>query len=124
MARRGTRRHGGKERFWRHLLRQWRRSGRTVRDFCAEQAVSVPSFYAWRRTIADRDQQASGTSSPAGEDRAADLPVFVPLRVLATPAGTALELVLAQGRVVRMPAGFDSASLRQLLAILEERPSC
>ncbi len=31
MARRGSRRDGGKERFWRRLLRQWRRSGLTVR---------------------------------------------------------------------------------------------
>ena len=30
MARRGSRRDGGKERFWRRLLRQWRRSGLTV----------------------------------------------------------------------------------------------
>jgi len=30
-----------------------------------------------------------------------------------------LEIVLAGGRVVRVPAGFDDESLRRLLAVLE-----
>ena len=33
-----------------------------------------------------------------------------------------LQVVLNSGRIVRVPAGFDAATLRQLLAILEERP--
>jgi hypothetical protein len=33
-----------------------------------------------------------------------------------------LELVLAGGRVLRVPPGFDPASLRQLLRLLEELP--
>ena len=51
-------------------------------------------------------------------------PVFVPLHVLPAAAATPFEVVLRQGRVVRVPAGFDAATLRQLLAILEEEPSC
>jgi hypothetical protein len=43
-------------------------------------------------------------------DRAA--PAFVPVHVL--PAATALEVVLGSGRVVRVPAGFDAATLRLL----------
>jgi hypothetical protein len=35
-----------------------------------------------------------------------------------------LELVVGSGRVVRVPPGFDVATLRNLLAVLEERPSC
>jgi len=39
-------------------------------------------------------------------------------------AAASLEVVLADGRVVRVPAGFDAATLRQLLAVLAETPSC
>ena len=118
-----ARRHSQpKEQFWRRLLRQWRQSGLTIRAFCAEHAVSVPSFYFWRRTIAQRDRQA-GRSAVAAADGAA-APVFVPVRVIPAPAAVALEVVLGQGRVVRVPAGFDPATLRQLLALLEEGPSC
>jgi hypothetical protein len=49
------------------------------------------------------------------------VPVFVPVRVV--PAA-ALEVVLGDGRVVRVPAGFDAATLRQLFAVLAETPPC
>jgi hypothetical protein len=102
------------------MLRQWRRSGQSIRDFCADNKLAEPSFYSWRRTLAERDQQhASG---------AKESPAFVPLRVVAPAApalaATSLEVVLQDGRAhaVRVPVGFEAASLRQLLAILEERP--
>ena len=73
------------------------------RDFCAEHGVSEPAFYAWRRTIVARDQQAAESPRPEGKR----LPLFVPVRVsLASVA--ALEIVLRDDRVVRVPAGFDA----------------
>ena len=50
MARRGER-DGGKERFWRRMQQLWRRSGLSVRAFCAEHGLAEPSFYAWRRGV-------------------------------------------------------------------------
>jgi hypothetical protein len=100
----------------------------TIRDFCAEHEVSEPSFFAWRRTIAERDRQPGRPRASADGDgeKTQDSPAFVPLHVVSTPAGTALEVVLRDGCIVRVPAGFDPATLRQLLAILEgergERP--
>src|SRR2546427_656930 len=122
MARRGGRRVGGKERLWRRRLRQWRRSGLTVRDFCAAEDVSEPSFYAWRRTIGERDRQAvrsvdaagalAGKGSGSARPVNGRAPVFVPLRVLPTAAAAEVmfEVVLGRGRVVRVPAGFDAAT--------------
>jgi hypothetical protein len=55
--------------------------------------------------------------------RAAEQVVFAPVRVVsdAVPArSSALEVVLADGRVVRVAPGFDAATLRQLLAMLEQ----
>ena len=124
MSRRGEH-NRAKERFWRRVVRQWRQSGLTVRDFCDEQRLAEPSFYSWRRTIAERDQHAARTRRRAGNGRADSRPTFVPVRVVpATSASSApLEIVLNQVRVVRVPPGFDAATLRQLLAVLEE-PSC
>ena len=140
--RRGGRRDRNKEQFWHRLVRLWRRSGLTVRDFCGEHAVSEPSFYSWRRTLAERCRQRDGrrgrSSSTANGDGNApardtdasgqdDQPVFVPLRVVATAAdrpGPTFEVVLRGGRVVRVQAGFDAASLRELLAVLEEDRPC
>jgi hypothetical protein len=32
-------RDAGKERLWRKLLRDWKQSGLTIRDFCAERGL-------------------------------------------------------------------------------------
>jgi hypothetical protein len=114
-----------KERFWRRVLRRWQRSGQRVRDFCAAESLSEPSFFAWRRELARRDQEAADI-----------VPRFVPVQVrsevepmTASPAVTSvspavIELVLTNGRVLRVPAGFDPALLRQLLSVAEESPPC
>lgn len=131
MARRGQR-DRRKERFWRQVLRQWRRSGQSVRAFCAAQGLTEPSFYFWRRTLTQR-QQARRQPRPAsesarrprlhdGDSPDGGQPTFVPVRVLAPAA--ALEVVLGCGRVIRVPADFDAATLRQLLVLLEQTPPC
>jgi transposase len=83
-----------------------------VRAFCERRRLSEPSFYAWRRELAKRDAQR---------------PAFVPVHLVGgegVAAGGFLELVLAGGRRVRVPADFDAATLRRLLAVLEEQPPC
>jgi transposase-like protein len=100
-----------KERIWRDVIRRCERSKRTVRAFCGEHGLSEQSFYWWKRTIAERDQRE-------------DTPAFVPVRVAPAAAEPALEVVAALGRVIRVPSGFDADTLRRLLAVLEEGPSC
>jgi hypothetical protein len=101
-----------KERFWRTRVRQWRGSGLSVRAYCAEQGLSEPSFYAWRRTLTERDAAAVR---------------FVPVQVTPEPQTTtadhatgAVELVLGAGRRLRIGPGFDGPTLTRLLALLEE----
>jgi hypothetical protein len=124
----------GKERFWRQMMTQWRRSGQTVRDFCATHGLSEPSFYGWRRTIAQRDHEAAAAQSAnckrnrtgrsfSGACPNRRTPAFVPVRVLSATA-IPLEVVLGRGRVIRVPSGFDAGTLRQLLAVLDEESSC
>jgi len=77
--------------------------------------LSQPSFYAWRRQLQQRD--------------AAHAP-FLPVRVVADvpivqPASTAtFEIVLPGNRTLRVAPGFDAATLRQLLAVLQEVSGC
>jgi transposase-like protein len=100
-----------KEQYWRGVIRRCERSKQTVRAFCGEHGLSEQSFYWWKRTIAERDQRADG-------------PAFVPLRVSSSTAAPALEVVAGPGRVIRVPTDFDADTLRRLLAVLEEGPSC
>ena len=105
----GIARDGRKEQRWRRLIDDWRASGLTVRAYCARHRLAEPSFYAWRRELQQRDA-----------DRAA----FVPVRLVgeAPAAAAGIELLLPGQRTVRVAPGFDPATLRQLLAVLEGAP--
>ena len=101
-----------KERQWRRRIAQWRESGLSVREFCGRHQLAEPTFYAWRRHLLQR---------------AADPPAVVAVQVVAdrpAPKASILELVLADGRAVRVPPGFDPATLRQLLIALEGEGPC
>jgi hypothetical protein len=118
-----------KEKHWRRLLRLWRGSGQTGRDFCAEHQLSEPSFYAWKREIARRDQEGAARSKPTmgalapQRSAAAALPAFMQVTTDAAVSVTdALEVVLSGGRLLRVRAGFDADVLRQLVRLLEEPP--
>jgi hypothetical protein len=105
-------RDGAKERIWRRVLRHWRKSGLSVRAYGSAEGLSEASFYAWRRTLNDRDAEPMG---------------FVPVSVVPAAAVPSregsqggLELVLGSGRLLRVLPGFDAATLQRLLVLLEE----
>jgi hypothetical protein len=106
----GRARDEGKGRQWRRWVAEWQASRLSVREFCQRHGLTVASFYAWRRVLQRR-----------AAEKAAFLPVQVVADAVATQAG-ALELVLTDGRTVRVTPWFDAATPRQLLAVLEGRP--
>lgn len=140
-ARRGRGwRDPAKERRWRGLIDQWRGSGLSVREFCDWQELSEPTFYFWRREVAQRDREAAGalvvenresrTSVPNGL-AAAGTAVFLPVHVVPeTPAvATAnpprtdgIEVHLPSGVRLHVPARYDRQALVDVLAALEARP--
>jgi transposase len=101
-----------KEQHWRRWIQQWQHSGLSAQAFCDRHHLPVPRFYAWRRTLHQRDAAAA---------------TFVPVQIVPDrppePGGD-LELLLAGGRRLRVRPGFDPATLRQLLTVLEEASPC
>jgi hypothetical protein len=94
----GRARDERKERQWRRRINQWRASGLSVPAFCARHDLAPARFYHWRRVL---------------ERRAAEEPTFVPVQVVADAVSTrasALEVVLSDGRTVRVAPGFDAAT--------------
>lgn len=106
-----------KERFWRRMIARQRKARMSVRRFCELHALSAQHFYAWQRVIQQRDAQ--------------DIH-FIPVEVVPDDApesvvdvaASTLELVLRDGRLLRIGAGFDTATLKRLLALLEEDRPC
>ena len=106
----GKPRDSRKEQHWRRLIQLWKSSGLTVRAFCARHHITQPSFYAWRRELQQRDATT-----------------FVPVQVATDDqpdSSTPIEILLAGGRSVRITPGFDPATLRQVLAVLQDVPPC
>jgi hypothetical protein len=104
-----------REQHWRSLVSEWRASGSSVREFCRQRAVTEPQFYAWRRTLAERDVQTMRRRHAKRKPAK-----FVPVTVLATGA---VEVRCPSGHVVTLPS-MDGDTLRQLFVALAKEPAC
>lgn len=100
-----------REQFWREHVRQHQESGLTVREYCQLHQLGEASLYAWRRTFAQREQEATAT-----------LPAFVPVVVTEVPVTTEapLELCWPDGRCLRIRVGCQRLLLAEVLAVLGE----
>jgi hypothetical protein len=101
---------------WLDRLARFPSAGLSVPEFCAREAVSVPSFYSWKRRLT---APANGNTAPpdAGGQRGPRL-----LPVALSAAGPPAEVVLPSGAVLRLPLGCDPAWVRALVAALGDAP--
>ena len=128
MGKRVRRWDAAKERYWRRTVAEHRRSGLTIREFCARRSVSEPLFYAWRRELSHRDGSAvQRAPPPTGELHAT--PRFVSLKLAAGPMAAAqpattamIEIVTRGGHTLRVPPGVDRQTLAEVWALLEGQP--
>jgi transposase-like protein len=122
-----------KEFFWQDHICRWQQSHLSVRAFCRTHRLREPSFYHWRRLLTQRGLLAEAQSSAPplrgrqAAESASTVPAFVPVRIeqQSVPhnaVAPAFEVVLAGGRVLRVPVDFDATALRRLIATLEDRP--
>jgi transposase-like protein len=127
MKRKGPQRDTQKERFWRDVIRRQQRSGQSVRQYCRDQGVSEPSFYAWRRELRRRHGQRAKTTSrrAAGRPRAggARRPAFVSVQLApgTVPIGSApIECLLPNGVVLRLPLDMEPSTIVAMLTSWEQ----
>jgi hypothetical protein len=101
---------------WRGLLAAQRKSGLSVRAFCAREQVTEPSFYAWRREIGVRDGEKT---RPAVTKRRT--PAFVPVLVpgMAAAGNGYIVIKLRGGRVLRVPPALPMARVTELVRAIE-----
>lgn len=85
---------------WAERLNRYHASSQTVKDFCQAENVSVPSFYQWKKKLADAE-----TVAP---------PTFVPVN-LTTQPGDDLELVLPGGATLKLSVHMSDAAMRKTL---------
>jgi hypothetical protein len=108
---------------WNAIVNDFRRSGLTQADFCRQRDISLTSCRYHFYKPGSSKPTASNECSPSSTDNH-----FLAVTVLPDPAPSVtvfqphLELVLANGRRIAIPSGFDAQTLRRLIAIIEEQP--
>jgi hypothetical protein len=109
---------------WNALLNDFRRSGLTQAEFCERRGISIHSFR--KRLYRVPASKPVSANHPSPNATTHFLPVTVlPDPIPATAAAAApqhLELLLGNGRRIAVAPGFDPQTLRQLIAVVEERP--
>jgi len=109
-----------REKHWRRIVEEWRKSGLTQREFCRRKQESESSLAWWIRELNRRDR-ARGASTARATSKSKAAPSFIPVKLTPPtwiPAVPAFEIVVG-GHTIRVPAGFDPESLRRLVGVLE-----
>jgi len=100
-----------KEAAWRRRLSRHAASGQSVRAWCRQHRVTEAAFHWWRRELARRDAETRATS-------------FVPVHVTDSPARDGdqhIEIMLTDGRRVRVTGTVNREMLTEVLDVLELR---
>jgi transposase-like protein len=108
------------EKFYRGLLAEQSRSGRSLRAFAATRGIPAGTLSSWRHQLKRRDADRASRKDKAAEARF--VPVVVGARVPESPRPTTnpaiYEVVLGHDRVLRLPADFDDTRVAALVRVV------
>jgi transposase-like protein len=109
-----------KELRWREILNRQADSGLSVCKFCATEGISEASFYAWRKKLRQRDNDAPRLPKARRRTDASDNGgLFVPLQLVDTAA--TLEIIHPLGYRIQVSGDVNPVALRHVIEALDER---
>jgi len=118
-------RSADKEVFWRLLVERQRRGGVSIRAFCEQNAISEPSFYAWRKELRNRDAKKAGD----GDRNLRLIPVDVVNPTVENAASSRdqvklpLEIFTPRGFTLRFDRDTTPETISRLLDVLAQSPA-
>ena len=115
---------------WRKLVSEQGRSGQSVAAFCGERGLCAPYFYTWRKRLCEADAGQGVLRAPLAKFVEVKLvPAGPGLAGAGRDAGAAsvsraagdvrVEILLKNGRSLRVGPGFDADLVRALGAVVE-----
>jgi len=107
---------GEKARQWRRLIQEAANSGLSIREFCRRQGTKDSRFYLLQRRLKSQLGATKAKAAGAAGWKASFALVREEPGELQTMG---IELVLADGRRLRIGRGLDEPTLRTVLAVLE-----
>lgn len=128
---------------WSFVIQDWRRSRQIAREFCQARGISLRTFHWWRWALAahgGRPAHRTDGRPSDGPSRSAvastqtsqlQVPAFIevvprpstPAAMPSSQKASGVEVVLVGDhgeRRIRIAAGFDMVTLRQVVSVLEE----
>jgi len=102
-----------KQGYWQRTIGDAARSGMSIREFCRQRRLKESQFYWWQRKLKASRQERNKPSSSVGAASFA----LVSEDSMDIPAG--LELVLRDGRRLRISQGVQEETLRAVLAAMD-----
>jgi hypothetical protein len=121
---------------WAALIDEWRQSGLSLPAFCQRHGLSRGTMQNWvykpaLKLAVEEARRGARAAEASRADRpllSAPAPAFLPVRIAEATAGyeapdrTGVEIVLGAGRRIVLGAGFDTETLRRVVAVLEGQP--
>ena len=117
----------GRADYWREVIREQEASGQSIAAFCRQRGIGPASFYSWRTKLC---QQVDPVGRQAAKFVPIELSTAPPTQAARIPSAgnpvpqacSDFEVLLGNGRRLRVPASFDPQALRELLDLLETLP--
>lgn len=121
------------ERAWKGRVREYERSGLTIREFCQREGVVDHQLNWWRRelkrraaekrpTLRNGQRESPRRKQPRLKQRSVPPSGFVPVEVeVSGPGHGSVEITLEQPPRIKVSPGCDVALLQDVLRILETR---
>lgn len=106
-----------KERYWTKLIGEAARSGLSIREFCRQHKLKESQFHWWQRTLKRRREERAG-HGPKRNGGSQDVASFALVSDGPPDVEAGIELVLGDGRRLRIGRGVDESTLRTVLAAL------
>jgi hypothetical protein len=117
-------------------MRQYERSGLTIRQFCEQEGLVTHQLSWWRSELKRRDAKPSSIDKRGSNQQSAkrtrsghgpkshieSVRRFVPVEIQPSPRDEAsIEIILDHPPRLRVSSGFDAELLREVVGVLEQR---
>ncbi len=116
MARTKTRGASDRRHHWAGVISEWEQSGSTQVGFCRERGIAIATFRWWRSRL-------NVDSAPVAKRRSTSDTTWVPVTLSdGVATASAIEVVVAGGRIVRIPGPISEELLQRVIAAAECAP--
>ena len=113
---------------WARRVTRWKDSGLPAKEFAAELGINARSLAWWKWQLSKPEAPVAATSPRRGRTRSAPMTALAKtispmtfVEMTASDIGEPLEIVLPSALRVRVPVGFDDATLARVLDVMDRR---